>query len=70
MDFYPCWEKGIELLIWGEQQRLTGKLGIRVMAWENQTGKDFLLYQQGNYCTVFPNTCVCVIELKLLVKGE
>lgn len=67
---YPCWEKGIDLLTWGKQQRLTGKLGITVMTWGNRSGKDFLLCQQGNYCVVFPSTCVCVIELKLLVKGE
>ena len=69
MDLCPCWERRIDLLVWGEQQRLTGKLGIRVMMWENQLGKDLFLWQQGNYCTVFPNSCICVIELKLCVKG-
>lgn len=54
----------------GTATELTGKLGIWVMTWANQSGKDFLLHQQGNYCSVFPSTCVCVIELKILVKGD
>lgn len=49
---------------------MSGTFGIRVMTWENQSGKDFPLCQQGNYSTVFPNTCVCMIELKLHVEGE
>lgn len=69
MELYPWWERGIDLLIRGEQQRLTGKLRIRVMMWENQSGKDFFSWHQGRYCTVFPNCCIYVIELKLSVKG-
>lgn len=69
LDLYPSWERGLDLLIWGEQQRLTGKLVIRVMMWEKQSGKALFLGQQGNYCTVFPSSCVYVIELKLSVKG-
>lgn len=68
LDLYPSWERGLDLLIWGEQ-RLTGKLVIRVMMWENQSGKDLFFGQQGNYCTVFPGSCMYVIELKLSVKG-
>lgn len=30
IDLYPCWERGIYLLIWEEQQRLFGTLGIGV----------------------------------------
>jgi len=70
MDLYLCWERRIDLPIWGEKQRLTGKLGIRVMMWENQSGKKFFLWQQGNYCIVFLNSCIHAIELKLSVKGR